>query len=184
MSVSLRTVWFLILGAIVIIPAVAGQNGNSGMGPPGSMGGGESVVITLQTSPFFNAEPACVAVQIGTNLLMDNVGEPVTPVAEVTLFVTLQGVDAVSPRMPPPTALAGPTAPPPPIEHFCTTPGDDKLLSDLIANFTTNMGGNIVVCPLCWKTRFPGETPEFGATLPTPAQLHDLFLKADKVISF
>jgi hypothetical protein len=183
MSISLKAVWLLAMAAALSVPAMADKNGNPGMGPPGSMGGGESVVITLQTSPFFNAEPACVAIQIGTNLLLDNVGEPVTPAAEVTLFVTLQGVDAVSPRMPPPTEMAEPAAPPPPIEHFCTTPGEDMLLSDLIANFT-GKGGKIVACPLCWKTRYPGEMPEFGATLPTPVELHNLFLRADKVIGF
>lgn len=41
-----------------------------------SMDGMEQVVISIRTDPLKDPEPACVALQIGMNLLRANVGVP------------------------------------------------------------------------------------------------------------
>lgn len=160
----------------VIVTAIGASVATSSAlaGPPGSMGKGENIVVSLQTSPFLNAEPACVGIQIATNLLSD-VGGQATPASSVTLFVTLQGVDAVSPRMELPD--------PQPVELYCTAGAEDKVLPEVINDFV-NAGGKILVCPLCWNTRYRGEQPLFGAEVGDPVTVHNLFLQADKVIDF
>ena len=175
----------LLLAAVVTVSGAGLLLGEAqaGKGPPvPDDDEGENVVVSLQTSPFLNAEPSCVGVQIATNLLLDDVNGPdpggeVTPAESVTLFVTLQGVDAVSPRM---DGLTEETAP---VELFCTTPQGDKLLPDLIAGFVAR-GGKILVCPLCWMSRYPGAEPLFGAEVGNGVTVHNLFLEADQVIDF
>ena len=63
-----------------------------------SMDGMEQVVISIRTDPLKDPEPACVALQIGKNLLMENVGVPVTPADRVSLFLTIDGVELVNPE--------------------------------------------------------------------------------------
>lgn len=182
MKINLKKFLFATLFAVAGTALAMGQaRADGGKGPP-VFDEEENIVVSLQTSPFLNAEPACVGVQIATNLLLADVNGPdpggeVTPAGSVTLFVTLQGVDAVSPRM------DGLTEENAPVELYCTTPQGDKLLPDLIAGFV-DKGGKILVCPLCWTTRYPGATPLFDADVGNGVTVHNLFLEADKVIDF
>ncbi len=55
-------------------------------------------------------------------------------------------------------------------------------LNDLLTRLTS-MGGFVEVCPLCKATRFPNDEPNFG--VPSDGGVvHDLFLFADKIITF
>jgi hypothetical protein len=165
-----------LLAVILTAVSAAVGVGQAQAGPPGSMGHGEAVVISLQTSPFIKAEPACVGVQIGINLLLADVngdapGGKVTPAARVTLFPTLDGVDAVHSSMVINT------------EEMCTTPTGPDTLFNVISQFV-DLGGKILVCPLCWNSRYLGEMPIFGAEIGNAVSVHNLFLTADKVIDF
>jgi hypothetical protein len=189
----------------VFLPLMAGLAlafASSTQGAPGkSKAGGwepsadhvEDVVISVKTDPLEDPEAACVAIQIGINLLSDDLngddpGGQVTPADDVTLFLTLGGVNVLSPRvMTPEPQEAGP---------LCFSFDKNGIpitppLSALIDRFWLE-GGNIMVCPLCWFSRYPDELP-----VPPPssdvapaeligngAGIHDLFLKADKVIDF
>ena len=190
----------------VFLPLMAGVAlavASSAQGAPGkSKAGGwepsadhvEDVVVSVKSDPLEDPEAACVAVQIGINLLLDDLngdepGGQVTPADDVTLFLTLGGVNVLSPE--------------------AMTPGDDAPtcfsldkngmpvepeppLHALIDRFWME-GGNIMVCPLCWFSRYPDgpmPVPPPSSDL-APAELigdgaaiHDLFLKADKVIDF
>jgi hypothetical protein len=144
----------------------------------------ESVVVSLATDPQQDPEAACVALQIGMNLLMNDLDQDgeadAIPADDVTLFVTLDGVYLVAPDLDFGSTL-------------CTTPKNEKSLADLLQGFQ-NAGGEVLVCPLCWKDR--GYGPDPSTTPPTPLtppasggvanafDIHELFLYADKVISF
>ena len=62
----------------------------------------ENVVISLNTDPTKDPEPACVALQIGMNLLMTDLDndkiDDVVPADVVTLFLTTGGVELVNPH--------------------------------------------------------------------------------------
>lgn len=136
----------------------------------------ESVVITLKTDPLEDPEPACIALQIGINLLLSEVpGQPgetvsVTPADRVVLFPTLDGVELVNPT----TDLKPPD---------CDTPLglNTASLKGLLTRFT-GLGGEVRSCPLCANQR-DITVPTFG-TIATGEDIHNLFLYADKVIPF
>ncbi|MFZ0789430.1 MAG: hypothetical protein WAM94_07385 [Chromatiaceae bacterium] len=122
----------------------AGDERGSGFWKPfePSVDGQENIVISLSSNPTEDAEPACVALQIGMNLLMDDLdgtkpGGEVTPADRVVLFVTLDGVYLVAPQI----DLS---------VQECLTAGGRKPLSGILSQFVTN-GGEVVVCPLCWS---------------------------------
>jgi len=143
-----------------------------------SADGEEMIVISLGSNPRKDPEPACVALQIGMNLLMDdlngaNDGGEVIPADRVILFATLDGVELVAPD-----------------NNFskkkynCLTPDGEKPLSGLLSKFVEVMGGEVVVCPLCWAERgYAGTAPTYGVVA-NAFEIHDLFLTADKVIGF
>ena len=155
----------------------AGDDRGSGFWKPfePSVDGQENIVISLSSDPTVDAEPACVALQIGMNLLMDDLngatdGGKVTPADRVVLFVTLDGVYLVAPD----SNLS---------EQKCLTSGGLKPLSGILSQFVTN-GGEVVVCPLCWSERgYVGQAPTYG-TVADAFDIHSLFLYADKVITF
>jgi len=156
----------------------------------------ESVVIAIKTFPeeadadpeLF--EPACVALQIGINLLMDNVpgqagSVPVTPADEVILFPTLNGVEIVNPAngvpLPPDDPDFDPDAP---LNRLvCNTPAGPatRSLNQLLGGFVA-LGGQVVSCPLCAEARGIDD-PNFGY-IGTGVDVHELFLYGDKVIDF
>lgn len=136
----------------------------------------ESVVITVKTDPLEDPEPACIAIQIGINLLLSEVpGQPgetvlVTPADRVVLFPTLDGLELVNPL----TDLK---------QKDCDTPSglNTGSLQGLLNRFI-QLGGEVQSCPLCANRRDITK-PTFG-TIATGEDIHDLFLYADKVIPF
>lgn len=145
-----------------------------------SVDGFESVVIALKSNPLRDPEAACVALQIGMNLLMP-LGDGA--VDKVTLFPTLDGVEIVSDRMLPRGDLPNGKNKPYPAHLYCTTPSGEVPLPELLAGFAGMTGVEVVVCPLCWNARYEGEEPIYG-DLGSADAIHNLFLYADKVIDF
>ena len=128
-----------------------------------SVDGYEKVVISLKTDPTKDPEPACVALQIGMNLLM-SFPEATIPADAVTLFVTTGGVELINPD----NSIYNRTKP----KAVCTTPGDNMSLQDLLLGFE-GLGGEVVISPLCVKSR--GIT-EFTAGKPANAAgIHNLW---------
>jgi hypothetical protein len=89
---------FLALAAAASV-GYAGDDRGSGFWKPfePSVDGQEDIVVSLSSDPREDAEPACVALQIGMNLLMNDLngdapGGEVTPADRVVLFATLDGV--------------------------------------------------------------------------------------------
>jgi hypothetical protein len=172
----------LMLAAIFASVTVAGSV--SYAAPGGSKGAGgwepsadhlESVVISLHTDPLVDPEPACVALQIGINLLMDTipVGQDnitVTPADQVILFTTIGGVELINPEK----DFS---------EPVCDTPAGPKSrsLAQLLQGFV-NLGGEAVACPLCAMSRGITE-PSYGI-VGNGVDIHNLFLHGDKVIDF
>jgi hypothetical protein len=135
----------------------------------------KSIVISIQTDPVYDdPEPACVALQIGMNLMMDTVpdseGNPthVRPAKKVILFTTIGGVELINPDQ----DLSA---------NVCLTPGGMNSLENLLQGFV-NMEGEVVVCPLCAMTR--DITQPTHGYLGSGVDIHNLFLYADKVIDF
>jgi hypothetical protein len=155
--------------------APGGSQGSGGWEP--SADHQEWVVIAIKTDPVYDdPEAACVALQIGINLLKQEVPDSedtltdVTPADRVALFLTLGGVELVNPA----NAFAGPE---------CDTP-DGPLtarLPDLLDGFLSE-GGEVIVCPLCAKRRSIS-APTRGM-MGSGVDIHNLFLFADKVIDF
>ena len=139
----------------------------------------ENVVISLNTDPTKDPEPACVALQIGMNLLMSDLNndeiDDVVPADDVTLFLTTGGVELVNPH----NSIYNRTKPKP----VCTTPGgvNTASLQALLQGFKMR-GGKVMICPLCANSR--GITEPTAGEPGTSTDIHNLFLYADKVITF
>ncbi|MFB1487633.1 MULTISPECIES: DsrE family protein [unclassified Thiocapsa] len=70
------------------------------------------------------------------------------------------------------------------IDLGISVPDDYTLLIDLVTQFL-DVGGRVVVCPLCWLSRGYSETDLLdGAEIGTPETVGPLFLGAQKVIDF
>ena len=195
MDIDLMRVFVPVVASLALVAASAAT------GAPGkSKAGGwepsadhvEDVVVSVKTDPLEDPEAACVAIQIGINLLSDDLngddpGGQVTPADDVTLFLTLGGVNVLHPDVMEPAGA--------PLTCFSFDKDGNPIAPPLFAlvdRFWTE-GGSIMVCPLCWFSRYPdGPMP-----VPPPssdlapeeligngAGIHDLFLKADKVIDF
>jgi hypothetical protein len=133
-------------------------------------------------------EAACVALQIGMNLLMSELNNcdgdfvaDMSPAAdEVKLFLTLDGV-----RLAGPDILEAGEIP------MCATPCGQVPLTGLLNAFASMPNSDVIVCPLCWNTRYgPCDPSNPASTCPNVGEvaggvgIHDLFLYADKVIDF
>jgi hypothetical protein len=145
-----------------------------------SLDGYGNVVISLGTDPTKDPEPACVALQIGMNLLMDDLngdadGGKVTPADRVVLFVTLDGVELVAPGSDEPKSKIS--------KQTCLTPGGLKPLSGILNQFVS-LGGEVVICPLCWSGRDYAAGDQTYGIVANAFDIHSLFLYADKVITF
>jgi len=172
----------LVLAVVVAFLTIAGSASYAAPGKSKGAGGWEPsadhrefVVISLKTDPVYgDPEPACVALQIGMNLLMgsvpDSEGNPtsVTPADKVVLFTTIGGVELINPDQ----DLSA---------NVCLTPGGMGSLSNLLQGFV-NLGGEVVVCPLCAITR-DITNPTHGV-MGSGVGIHNLFLNADKVVDF
>ena len=176
---------------VLLLTAVMMAATSTGYAAPGKSAGAggwepsadhvESVVISVKTDPLVDPEPACVALQIGMNLLMDsievkdNAGAvidiPVTPADEVILFPTIGGVELVDPTNP---EL---------FDDVCLTPGGQKSLDFLLGAFVS-MGGEVISCPLCLIKRGIAFDSVSPGVVADGVMIHDLFLYADKLIDF
>jgi hypothetical protein len=105
------------------------------------------------------------------NLLMSPGGA--APADDVTLFVTIGGVELINPH----NSIYNRTKP----KSVCTTPDGLASLQDLLTGFQ-GLGGNVVICPLCATSR--GITEPVTGDMGDGLGIHNLFLYADKVITF
>lgn len=187
----------LMLAVMAVTISMASSVNNAAPGNSNGAGGWEpsadhqeNVVIAIKTDPtdgktieeiVESAEPACVALQIGSNLLKDMVmvGEnniPVTPANKVVLFTTIGGVQLINPDEEKQKILNN--------EDVCFAPDGTvmtKSLNQLLKGFV-KLGGEIVVCPLCAISRNIKE-PTLGK-MANAEDIHNLFLYADKVVDF
>lgn len=142
----------------------------------------QRIVMTLQVDPLSDQEPACVALQLGTLLLSQG--------ADVTLFPTLDGVGIGNANVLAALHKA-------PSEKADCLSGEGLTPLPSIVDGFLKAGGTMVVCPLCWTSRYgtleensidqliQGETSDdMRVRLGDPLSIGDLFMNADKVIDF
>lgn len=151
------------------------NNGGNSAGVP------HDIVISLKSNPMANLEEACLAVTFARMLS----GKPGH---NVTLFVTLDGV-----------ALAADLKAAK--KRICTTPesqGGEISLAEHLEEFLggDNHSNDMVVCPICWNERYPGEAPKYGVVPVSPGETPDeewesppstipgLMGNADKILDF
>lgn len=166
----------LKLAAMIAFLTIVGFTSNVVKAADVSSGDGyEKVVISLATDPTKDPEPACVALQIGMNLLMSLPPPGDIPADEVTLFVTTGGVELINPN----NSIYNRAKPKP----VCTTPAgiNAASLQQLLMGFE-GLGGKVVICPLCAISR--GITEPTTGEMASSVDIHTLFLEADKVIDF
>ena len=101
------------------------------------------------------------------------------PKANITLFVTLDGVNLASEDYITRKRLK---------EYECTTPSGKLSLAD---HLTAYIGGNdnkMIVCPICWKERYGEDVPVDYGVLPgdnAPGNaIGKMIFNADKILSF
>ena len=140
-----------------------------------SQGDAQDIVISLKSNPMSNPEMACLAVTFARSLSNTELN-PTN--ANVTLFVTLDGVtlaDASVTRS----------------RRFkCDTPDGEISLKENLETFIDGNHNNMVVCPLCWISRYGDEElPDYGV-LPGSADgtprgaIGKMVLDADKILDF
>jgi hypothetical protein len=137
----------------------------------------QDVVISLKSDPNHDPEAACLAVTFARSLSRN-------PKANITLFVTLDGVNLASDKYISKRRLK---------EYECTTPFDPPhvtLKENLVAFIGPNgeYSDDLVVCPICWKERYGEEIPDYGV-LPgaegTPGTaIGTMMFNADKILDF
>ena len=170
---KVRSAFTLMLG-IVAVGLFQTVNADWAIDSDGgiSQGDPQDIVITMKSNPMSHPEMACLAVTFARSL---------SGGANVTLFVTLDGVSladdsVVSSR-----------------RFKCDFPGQDGEILEisLKENLEEFIGGNdnnMVVCPLCWKSRYGEELPDYGV-LPgaegvDPKAIGKMMLDADKILDF
>ena len=131
----------------------------------------QDVVISLATDPNHDPEAACLAVTFARSLSAN-------PKANITLFVTLDGVNLASEDYITRKRLK---------EYECTTPWGKVSLAESLTTYIDGNNKSMVVCPICWNERYEGETPNFGVlpgvTAPGNA-IGAMMFNADKILSF
>ena len=177
MHKKIRSAFTLILGIVAVglfQPVNADWNIDSTGGV--SLGGPQDIVVTLKSNPMSNPEMACLAVTFARSLSAG---------ANVTLFVTLDGVSLAD------DSVASSR------RFKCDTPPDFGGEISLIENLEAFLTGNgshevndnkLVVCPLCWISRYGDELPDYGVlpgdgTTP-PDAIGEMMLNADKILDF
>ena len=139
-----------------------------------SAGDAQDVMISLKSNPMSNPEMACLAVTFARSL---------SAAANVTLFVTLDGVSLAD------DSVTGSR------RFKCETPWGEISLKENLEMFLTEEGtvdanqNHMVVCPICWKSRYGDELPDYGV-LPgsadgtSPTAIGKMVLDADKILDF
>ena len=170
---KIRSTFTLILGIVAVglfQPVNADWLSDSGGGI--SAGEAQDIVISLKSNPMSNPEMACLAVTFARNLSADST----SLTNNVTLFVTLDGVSLAD------DSVTGSR------RFKCETPwGEISLLENLEA-FLAGNDNNMVVCPICWKSRYDDELPDYGVLpgaegVPGTA-IGKMVLDADKILDF
>ena len=174
MHKKIRSAFTLILG-IVAVGLFQTANAdwlNDSMGGI-SAGDAQDIVVSLKSNPMSNPEMACLAVTFARSLSAG---------ANVTLFVTLDGVSLAD------DSVASSR------RFKCDTPSGEISLIENIEAFLTEDDGsvndnNMVVCPLCWKSRYGDELPDYGVlpgtTVGVPMEaIGKMMLDADKILDF
>ena len=138
-----------------------------------SQGDPQDIVISLKSNPMSNAEMACLAVTFARSLTNTDTN-PTN--ANVTLFVTLDGVSLAD------DSVASSR------RFKCDTPWGEVSLKENLEAFIDGNDNNMVVCPLCWKSRYGDELPDYGV-LPgaegvDPKAIGKMMLDADKILDF
>lgn len=158
----------------------------------------QNIVIGLQGDPYFDSDPACVAIQLGSLLLSENLeGSP--PTVAVTLFASVEGVGiADAHALNKSKTICATLVPDPDNPPYMMLAEID--LYDVVQGFL-NAGGEILACPMCWavykdaaKNKRAQLIPKCGAGVegicsPEPDQVYaanptDLLLEADKSFDY
>ena len=166
-----RNVFTLVVGIAtggVFHSASADWLNDSGGGI--SAGDAQDIVISLKSNPMSHLEQACLAVTFARSL---------SGGANVTLFVTLDGVSLADKQ----DAVFS--------DNFlCTTPWGEITLKENLETFLDHNDDNLVVCPICWKSRYGdkkqpiyGVLPGITANVPGTA-IGKMMLDADKILDF
>ena len=156
----------LIFGAMQSVQADWDVNfgGLSGADP-------QDIVISLASDPNHDPEAACLAVTFARSLSGN-------PKANITLFVTLDGVNLASEDYITRKRLK---------EYECTTPSGKISLVDHLTAYIAGNDSKMMVCPICWKERYEDELPDFGV-LPGETALGNaigaMMFNDDKILSF
>ncbi len=125
--------------------------------------GDQDIIISLQSNPMTDPERACLAVTFA-RMLSGN------PNANVTLFVTLDGVTLAD------ESVASSR------RFKCETPWESEIsLQESLDIFIGGNDNNMVVCPLCWKSRYGSEDPDNGTKT---ANIGTMIFNADKILDF
>lgn len=134
----------------------------------------QDIVVSLATDPNHDPEAACLAVTFARSLSGN-------PNANITLFVTLDGVNLASEDYITRKRLK---------KYECTTPAtmSGKIsLADHLIEYIDGNDARMIVCPICWKERYEDEIPDFGVlpgdTAPGTAIGTTIF-NAEKILSF
>jgi hypothetical protein len=120
-----------------------------------------------------NPEMACLAVTFARSLLHNDNN---LTYANVTLFVTLDGVSLAD------DSVTGSR------RFKCETPWGKISLKENLEAFIGVNNNNMVVCPICWKSRYGDELPDYGV-LPgaegvDSKAIGKMMLDADKILDF
>lgn len=173
---KIKNVFTLVLGIIVfgLFQSVSADwNVNSGGGV--SAGGPQDIMISLKSNPMSNPEMACLAVTFARSLSAG-------PNNNVTLFVTLDGVSLAD------ASVTGSR------RFKCEIPDgfpedetiislEDNLIAFLTKNGMTDINNDkMVVCPICWKSRYGEESPDYGTN--NGMAIGPMILNADKILDF
>ena len=150
----------------------------------------QSIVISLQSDPLKNQEPACVTLQLGMGILKSRArGQGDTgDDDEVTIFATLDGVGIANEKV-----MARPELSVAPAK-FCKTVSqggallDPVPLPEMLDRYLA-AGGKILACPLCWVIKFGDLAQSMVDLIDYDDQVYidspvPLFLRADKVIDY
>jgi sulfur relay (sulfurtransferase) complex TusBCD TusD component (DsrE family) len=132
----------------------------------------QDIVVSLATDPNHDPEAACLAVTFARSLSGN-------PNANITLFVTLDGVNLASEDYITRKRLK---------EYECTTPSGKISLADHLSAYIDGNDDKMIVCPICWKERYEDELPDYGVLpgaegVPGTAIGTTMF-NADKILSF
>lgn len=131
----------------------------------------QDIVISLQSNPMTDPERACLAVTFARMLSGG------APSANVTLFVTLDGV-----------SLADGNDQVFEAQFKCTVPesmatGGEITLKDHLELFlgSPKKSDDMVVCPLCWNSRYGSAVPFYGVKT---ANIKTMIFNAEKILDF